>query len=140
MNFVFYSSCYEWIILIQIVLNFAFEFLHYRFWSFCCCFLQAFFKNLVFICVFFPVCFCITASWFSRRYLILCSPLFFWMIQVQNYIYTIGCTDAFVHWLAEHLDLTGAIALGFAIPQVVWLLDIVENLQCSHYSFTELMN
>lgn len=36
--------------------------------------------------------------------------------------YQRGCTDAFVRWLAEHLDLTGAIALGFAIPQIIGIL------------------
>uniref|UniRef100_A0A0B6ZWA6 Tetraspanin n=1 Tax=Arion vulgaris TaxID=1028688 RepID=A0A0B6ZWA6_9EUPU len=33
-----------------------------------------------------------------------------------------GCTDALIQWLMEHLDLVGAIALGFAIPQIFGIL------------------
>ncbi|KAK0051002.1 tetraspanin-15-like isoform X1 [Biomphalaria pfeifferi] len=37
-------------------------------------------------------------------------------------INTEGCTDALIQWLMEHLDLVGAIALGFAIPQIFGIL------------------
>ncbi|PVD38290.1 hypothetical protein C0Q70_00902 [Pomacea canaliculata] len=43
-------------------------------------------------------------------------------LTAQKYIYTNGCTHFFMHWLLEHLDLTGAIALGFAIPQIIGIL------------------
>ncbi|BFZ17578.1 hypothetical protein BsWGS_20618 [Bradybaena similaris] len=33
-----------------------------------------------------------------------------------------GCTYALINWLMEHLDLVGAIALGFAIPQIFGIL------------------
>ncbi|XP_005092332.1 tetraspanin-15 [Aplysia californica] len=37
-------------------------------------------------------------------------------------IYVEGCTGALLQWLMEHLDLVGAIALGFAIPQIFGIL------------------
>ncbi|KAK7113653.1 tetraspanin-15-like [Littorina saxatilis] len=43
-------------------------------------------------------------------------------LTAQTKVFTVGCTDSFVRWLAEHLDLTGAIALGFAIPQIIGIL------------------
>ncbi|RUS73615.1 hypothetical protein EGW08_018621 [Elysia chlorotica] len=33
-----------------------------------------------------------------------------------------GCTESLIRWLMEHLDLVGAIALGFAIPQIFGML------------------
>ncbi|GFO38268.1 tetraspanin [Plakobranchus ocellatus] len=37
-------------------------------------------------------------------------------------IYDEGCTVSLIRWLMEHLDLVGAIALGFAIPQIFGIL------------------
>ena len=39
-------------------------------------------------------------------------------MQNENYVNIHGCMESFIYWLAEHLDMTGAISLGFAIPQV----------------------
>ncbi|XP_059163963.1 tetraspanin-33-like [Physella acuta] len=41
---------------------------------------------------------------------------------ISELIHREGCTDALIHWLMEHLDLVGAIALGFAIPQIFGIL------------------
>ncbi|KAL8565552.1 hypothetical protein ACOMHN_049528 [Nucella lapillus] len=43
-------------------------------------------------------------------------------VTAPDKVHTNGCTDSFLRWLAEHLDLTGAIALGFAIPQIIGIL------------------
>ncbi|XP_041364559.1 tetraspanin-15-like [Gigantopelta aegis] len=42
--------------------------------------------------------------------------------SVYTVINTEGCTDAFVRYLAEHLDCVGATALGFSIPQIFGFL------------------
>ncbi|XP_067672887.1 tetraspanin-15-like [Haliotis asinina] len=41
---------------------------------------------------------------------------------LNDVIYTEGCTDAFLNWLASHLDYVGATALGCAIPQIFGML------------------
>ncbi|XP_076459254.1 tetraspanin-15-like [Babylonia areolata] len=43
-------------------------------------------------------------------------------LTVSDKVYVVGCINSFMHWLAEHLDLTGAIGLGFAIPQIIGML------------------
>ncbi|KAL8601464.1 hypothetical protein ACOMHN_000406 [Nucella lapillus] len=43
-------------------------------------------------------------------------------LTVSDKVYIVGCINSFMHWLTEHLDLTGAFGLGFAIPQIIGIL------------------
>ncbi|KAL5018015.1 hypothetical protein ScPMuIL_003737 [Solemya velum] len=40
----------------------------------------------------------------------------------ERKIYLNGCTDEFVDWVYKNLDIVGATALGFALPQILGIL------------------
>ncbi|XP_064605135.1 tetraspanin-15-like [Liolophura sinensis] len=43
-------------------------------------------------------------------------------VKIEERIFYRGCISTFKTWIVEHLDVVGAVALGFAIPQIFGIL------------------
>lgn len=41
------------------------------------------------------------------------------VLEANQFVYVVGCSDRAVMWMESHLLLVGALALGLALPQVL---------------------